>query len=66
MANEKTYVDKVNAWLNTEPTKRTIEEGAKLMLQGNSNKILHQNVVHKSNFDKVVYELEKIIGLRIK
>lgn len=62
MDNEKTYVDKVNDWLNADPTTRTIEEGAKLMLQGNRNKILHQNVIHRNNFDKVVYELEKIIG----
>lgn len=62
MSNEKKYVDQVNDWLNAYPTTRTIEEGAKLMLQGNRNKILAQNVIHKNNFEKVVYELEKIIA----
>jgi len=62
MDNEKTYVDKVNDWLNADPTTRTIEEGATLMLQGNRNRILHKNVLQKKNFEKVVYELEKIIG----
>jgi len=66
MSNEKTYVDKVNDWLNADPTTRTIEEGATLMLQGNRNRTLHQNVIHRKNFDKVVYELEKIIdGQRV-
>lgn len=62
MDNEKTYFDKVNDWLNADPKTRTIEQGAMLMLQGNKNRILHQNVIHRCNFDKVVYELEKIIG----
>lgn len=62
MDNEKTYFDKVNDWLNADPKTRTIEQGAMLMLQGNKNRILHQNVIHRCNFEKVVYELEKIIG----
>ncbi len=62
MSNQKPYVDQVNDWLNADPATRTIEEGAKLMLQGNKNRILHENVIHRSNFEKVVYELEKIIG----
>jgi len=64
MDNEKTYVDKVNDWLNADPTTSTIEEGATLMLQGNRNRILHKNVLQKKNFEKVVYELEKIIGVQ--
>jgi len=64
MEKEKSYFDKVNDWLNADPTTRTIEEGATLMLQGNKNRILHQNVIHRKNFEKVVYELEKIIGVQ--
>ncbi len=62
MDNEKTYVDKVNDWLNADPSTRSIEEGATLMLQGNRNRILHKNVLQKKNFEKVEYELEKIIA----
>jgi len=62
MENEKTYVEKVNDWLNADPATRTIEVGARLMLQGNRNRILHENVLRKSNFDKVIYELTKMIG----
>jgi len=58
MANE--YVEKVNAWLNADPSERTIEEGATLMLQGNRNRILYDHVIKKNNFGKVEYELGKI------
>lgn len=59
--SEKSYFEKVNDWLNADHESRTIEEGAKLMLQGNRNRILHDNVIRKSNFEKVEYELHKII-----
>lgn len=59
---EKSYEQKVNDWLNTEPSERNLEVGATLMLQGNRNRILHQNVLRKENFDKIEYELQKIIG----
>lgn len=62
MSNEKSYLEQVKDWLDADPRVRTIEQGAKLMLQGNRNRILHQNVIHRSNFEKVEYELKKIIG----
>jgi hypothetical protein len=62
MDTEKTYVEKVNDWLNANPTTRSLELGAKLMLQGNRNQILHKNVLFKQNVEKVIYELEKIVG----
>lgn len=64
MKNEKTYIEKVNDWLNADPTTRTIEEGAKLMLQGNRNRILYESCIRKNNFEKVKYELSKIINTR--
>ena len=57
-----TYKEQVKEWLSTEPSQRDLEFGAKLMLQGNRNKILHQNVIKKSNFEKIAYELTKIMG----
>ena len=36
--------------------------GAELMLKGNRNRILRDNVLRKQNFEKVEYELTKIIG----
>lgn len=59
---EKTYEQKVNDWLNTDPEERNLEVGAELMLQGNRNRILRDNVLRKRNFEKVEYELTKIIG----
>lgn len=62
MEKEKDYVEKVNDWLNADPATRSIEEGAKLMVMGNRNKILYKNVIYKNNFEKVEYELRKIVG----
>ena len=56
------YKEQVQAWLDTESAKRGLELGAKLMLQGNRNRILHENVIRKSNFEKIEYELQKIMG----
>jgi hypothetical protein len=56
------YKVQVQAWLDTEPAQRGLELGAKLMLQGNRNRILHENVIRKSNFEKIEYELQKIMG----
>lgn len=62
MSEEKSYIDQVNDWLNDDPSTRSLETGALLMLQGNKNRILHQNVVLRKNINKIVYELEKIVG----
>lgn len=59
---EKSYEQRVNDWLNTDPSERNLEVGATLMLQGNRNRILRDNVLRKQNFEKVEYELTKIIG----
>jgi hypothetical protein len=56
------YKEQIQAWLDTEPAQRGLELGAKLMLQGNRNRILHENVIRKSNFEKIEYELQKIMG----
>ena len=54
------YKEQVQEWLEMPTAERNLEIGAKLMLQGNRNKILYQNVLKKSNFDKIQYELLKI------
>lgn len=62
MEKSNDYFDQVKAWLNTPKEERDLDGGAKLMLQGNRNRILHQNVLRKQNFDKIEYELLKIVG----
>ena len=62
MAELNEYEQQVVDWLNTDPSERNLDKGATLMLQGNRNRILHKNVLAKSNFDKIEYELRKIVG----
>lgn len=59
---EKSYEQKVNEWLDTNPEDRSIETGASLMIQGNRNRILRDYVLRKNDFAKVEYELKKILG----
>lgn len=60
--NNMTYKEQVQQWLDTPSEERNLEVGAKLMIQGNRNRILYDHVIRKSNFDKVEYELTKIMG----
>lgn len=56
------FEQKVQNWLDKPVSERSLEEGATLMLQANRNRILHQNVIRKKNFDKIEYELKKFMG----
>ncbi len=51
-------------WLNQK--NKDLEKGAKLMLQANRNRILHQNVLRKGNLEKIEYELKKYLGNKYK
>ena len=61
-----TYKEQVQEWLSTPKEERGLEVGAKLMIQGNRNRILYDHVIRKSNFDKIEYELTKIMGNDLK
>lgn len=60
-----TVQKKVQEWLSTPPADRNLEAGATLMLQITRNRILHQNVIRKGNFEKIEYVLRKYIGDKI-
>jgi hypothetical protein len=62
MTELTTVQKKVQEWLSTPPADRELEAGATLMLQITRNRILHQNVIRKRNFDKIEYVLRKYIG----
>jgi len=62
MADLNEFKQKVQNWLDTPVDERTLEAGATLMLQATRNRILHQNVLRRSNFDKIEYELTKYLG----
>jgi len=65
MAELNEHELKVQAWLDTPVDERSLEVGATLMLQVNRNRILHQNVIQKKNFAKIVYELKKYMGVKL-
>lgn len=62
MADLNEFEQKVQKWLDTPASERDLEAGATLMLQATRNRILHQNVIRRSNFDKIEYELKKYLG----
>ena len=57
---------KCQEWLDTPQSERNLEVGAMLMLQANKNKILYQNAINKSMFDKIAYELQKYLGSKFR
>ena len=59
---EKTFEQEVYEYLQTPAEDRNIETGAKLLLQGTRNRVLHQNVLRRNWHEKVNYELTKILG----
>ena len=59
---KKSFNEQVQDWLDTPLAERSLEVGATLMLQANKNRILHQNVLKRNNFDKIEYELKKYLG----
>lgn len=62
MSELNEFEQKCSDWLSTDKKDRNLEAGAMLMLQANRNRILHQNVLNRRNFDKIEYELQKYLG----
>ena len=64
---DRKLTDKIQAYLQTEPAKRNVVEGATLLLSLNRNRILFQNVVKRPEkyADKVEYELKKHLQIRL-
>ena len=62
MSELNEFEQKCSDWLKTNPKERSLEAGAMLMLQANRNRILHQNVLNRRNFEKIEYEVQKYLG----
>ena len=64
---DRKLTEKIQAYLQTEPAKRNVMEGATLLLSLNRNRILFQNVVKRPEkyADKVEYELKKHLKIRL-
>lgn len=60
------FDQKVQDWLDKPVDERYLEAGATLMLQATRNRILHQNVIRRKNFDKIAYELKKYLGSKFR
>lgn len=59
--------EKIQTYLQTEPAKRNVVEGATLLLSLNRNRILFQNIMRRPEkfADKVEYELKKHLKIRL-
>lgn len=53
---------KVYDWLDLPVNERNLEAGAMLLLQITRNRVLHQNVVRRKNFEKIEYVLKKYMN----
>ncbi|MDD3195328.1 MAG: hypothetical protein PHU68_05965 [Paludibacter sp.] len=53
---------KVLDWLQKPINERDLDAGATLLLQITRNRILHQNVVRRKNFEKIEYVLKKYMN----
>lgn len=64
---DRKLTEKIQVYLQTEPAKRNVVEGATLLLSLNRNRILFQNVVKRPEkfADKVEYELKKHLQIRL-
>lgn len=56
------FEQEIQNWLDVPETERDLNTGATLMIRANRNEIMYNNVVRKSNFEKIDYELRKYLG----
>lgn len=65
MANQE-LTPKVKEWLSIAPGKRSIEEGAELLLRINHNRILYANILRNPDkyASRLEYEMQKILKFR--
>lgn len=61
------FTEKIQQWLDTPSSERSIEEGAALLLKLNRNRILYSNIMrHPERFmGKLEYELRKHLKIRL-
>lgn len=62
---DRKFTQSVVDYLEQPRESRSIEEGAMLLLRMNGNRILHQNILRKKNWEKLEYELKKHLKYRL-
>lgn len=65
MKVDNKFTQSVIAYLEQPREARSIEEGAMLLLRMNGNRMLHQNILRRQNWDKLEYELKKHLKYRV-
>lgn len=56
----------VQEWLNASQAERSLEQGALLLLRLNRNRFMHANILRRQNWDKLTYELQKHLRIRLE
>ena len=65
MLDEK-FTKAIQAWLMQEQEQRSLEEGALLLLRINRNQRLYSNIIRRRDFQKLEYELNKHLKIRLE
>ena len=56
----------VQEWLSAPQAERSLEQGALLLLRLNRNRFMHANIIRRKNWDKLTYELQKHLRIRLE
>lgn len=56
----------VQEWLSVPQAERSLEQGALLLLRLNRNRFMHANILRRQNWDKLTYELQKHLRIRLE
>lgn len=65
MLDEKLTKD-IQLWLDSPQEQRDLEQGAEMLLRLNRNRYMHAQILRRSNFAKLEYELHKHLKIRLE
>lgn len=65
MLDEKLTKD-IQLWLDSPQEQRNLEQGAEMLLRLNRNRYMHAQILRRSNFAKLEYELHKHLKIRLE
>ena len=65
MTPDPILTSQISDWLNASPKQRSLEDGALLLLRLNANRIMYQQILKNRLADKLEYELQKHLNIRL-
>lgn len=65
MTPDPILTSQISEWLNASPKQRSLEDGALLLLRLNANRIMYQQILRNRMTDKLEYELQKHLNIRL-